>query len=473
VEAEAADAARDDADLANEIAQKRTEHQQKQQTESDGPSAKRKRRRRMVTEAEATGNHDGEVQRFRSETTLDESKAILGLDNNTYQELRQNFENICKAANIVKKTTAGPDQWAMAQQRLIRENSNIRVAYANRSTHPTYSPEDFDRALEAICTDVTKRLRFMLNRITLVDAKSILNLNPEQSREVRKDFFDLLKKQNFKNKVVEGSEVWEVLKRNWIRENQIMSNVMAKAENDPNGPRINKAIEVLCRDVMKRWRDEQYKLNPERLKLTQRLRGPGPAKSNSRKRSIPSQVSQPVAPTSLTSTNPLIRPRSGIPEIDPSLILAATSDPSYLTSPSNHQQANHGQYQQQIPASGVFNTTHEPPSQNFLSQPVPPSRVLPVYFRLSTRSPIQTGKRLWLSSLRLGTLEEIRTLAVQHHPGAVCTTVEGSVKDPVAGEVVYVIDDEDELAEYLEHASSAGGKITFLVSLQMYGHGGE
>lgn len=94
------------------------------QVASDERWAAKKRRRRTRTYAGIPADPPG-PPRFPSETTLDEAKIILGLPNDAYRALRDQFQKMCEEEGVIKKTIAGPDKWASIKNRIVRENEHL------------------------------------------------------------------------------------------------------------------------------------------------------------------------------------------------------------------------------------------------------------------------------------------------------------------------------------------------------------
>lgn len=134
-------------------------------------------------------------------------------------------------------------------------------------------------------------------------------------------------------------------------------------------------------------------------------------------------------------------------QIDPSLLLAAANDPSLM----DRNMGNHFAEQytdQQFAAQATF------PSS---------SLAIAVYFRLHPSSDIQTNNRLWVSTLGLVSVDEVRQLATSKFPGTVAIRVEGIIKQPNGHEMTLPVDQDDELEAYLSAIS--GGKPIFSVQL--------
>ena len=243
------------------------------QIESDERWAARKRRRRTRGWAGLPADPPG-PPRFPSETTLDESKAFLSLDNTLYRQARDQFQAICEHEHVLKKTDAGPEKWQKTKDRLISENPHLQHIFWNDQTHKV---EQKALALDVICTDVTKRMRTLERRMTIAEAKNVIAINPEESRQVRNAFYALLVADEFTSKLETGDEHWNELKSRWIADSPILQRILAPGASDPQHQVKVRAIEVLCRDVMKRLRDDQAKKDPSRRRQFAGGPGPGPA----------------------------------------------------------------------------------------------------------------------------------------------------------------------------------------------------
>jgi hypothetical protein len=62
---------------------------------------------------------------------------------------------------------------------------------------------------------------------------------------------------HFTSKLETGPEHWAEPKPQWIDETPLLKELLADGGNDPQHAHKLKALEVLCRDVMKRLRDAQ------------------------------------------------------------------------------------------------------------------------------------------------------------------------------------------------------------------------
>lgn len=464
---------------------------QQRQAESDEKWRTRKRRRRTRGWAGLPADAPGEPPRFPSETTIDEAKAYLNLDNDMYREVREQFLEICKEQEVVKKTVAGPEKWSEIVQQLIRENAHLSSAF-EQEPEALQTPDALFRpkgrralSLDVICMDVTKRLRTMETRMSLPEAKNILGLNPEHTRHVRYAFAAKLKDDNFTNKLEAGEEHWTELKQAWVNEQEHLTRTLAQGESDPQYAQKLRAIEVLARDVMKRQQQEKTAKNPkEKKKQVHQGPGPGPAPPvvlphpmmpQHRAKSMRQTTSTTNAPQTNYSAPPTSSAASDL-QIDPSLLLAA-SDAAFLPT-STYQSTQyryqaHDQSQQRQPpppsqAESAYPQYYPASSSN---NPMP----LPVYFRLHPHSSTPfPSKTVWLSILHTPSVEELSNLAMREHPGTAVHKLEGLITyrgGQDDREVVVEVGDDEELGAYLGHVrgegQAQGGKATFVVLLGM------
>ncbi|KAF2853577.1 hypothetical protein T440DRAFT_505873 [Plenodomus tracheiphilus IPT5] len=483
--------------------------QEQLQIESDEKWRTRKRRRRTRGWAGLPADAPGEPPRFPSETTIDEAKAYLGLNNDMYREVRERFLDICRENAVVKKTTAGPEKWAQIVQQLIRENVHLSSAFEQepevlQSNEALFRPKG-QRALslDVICMDVTKRLRVMEKSMSLPEAKNLLCLNPERTRYVRAAFAAKLIANNFTNKFEAGDELWTELRQAWVNESEYLTKALAQGEADPDYNRKLRAVEVLARDVMKRQQQERIAKDPTKKKQIHQGPGPGPAPPaltvtalTAQPRSRATQANTTTdTPQSSYTTIPTPPTPSDL-QIDPSLLLAA-SDAAFLptttydTSPYEyHTHTHHPQtriqqntpprptptshYQHYYPApsstQSISTTTTTTTNTNTTTLPMP----LPIYFRLHPHSTTpQPSKTVWLSILHSASLTELGNLAMREHRGTVVHKIEGVVTYRGGGgeenrEVVVEVGDDEELGAYLalvrgQGGQGQGGKAVFVV----------
>lgn len=469
---------------AEEVLRKQL-RQQQLQAESDEKWRTRKRRRRTRGWAGLPADAPGEPPRFPSETTIDEAKAYLCLDNDMYRELRERFIEICRAEEVVKKTIAGPEKWAQIVQQLIKENAHLAQIFQQEpevlQSHDALFRPKGQRALslDVICMDVTKRLRTLNTRMSLADAKNVLGLNPEQTRRVRSAFVEKLKGARFTNKLEAGEAQWTELKQAWVNDSEFLVRALAQGENDPDYARKLRALEVLARDVTKRQQQENAAKDPNKKKQAHQGPGPGPAPPvitphptvQSKKGKAHESVSHDEAAQTAYAGTPPLATASDL-QIDPSLLLAA-SDAAILPiseyqTPQHYQSSQYQPASQQPPHRPLDQYQQQYYSASSISMP------LPIYFRLHPHSstPLPT-KSVWLSILQAPSVAELQSLAMREHPGTIVHKLEGLITykgDQEGREAVIEITDNEELSAYLGHVKkgpqgATQEKATFVVLL--------
>ena len=433
--------------LSPEVIKKRKERYEKLQAESDERWAAKKRRRRTRGWAGLPADPPG-PPRFPSETTIDESKTYLSLDGNDYRQLRDHFQNVCEEAGVIKKTLAGPEKWQAVKDRLIQESSHLQQVFWTDSTNL----ETKNLALDVICTDVTKRMRTMERRMTIAEAKNILGVNPEESRHVRNAFYGTLKADHFTSKLEAGDEHWKELKEHWIKGSPLLQSILAAGESDPGYANKVKAMEVLCRDVMKRLRDDQTKRDPVKKDGA----NADSIDSSQKGEGVPSNKSQtPISSANnAAASNTMIGISNGISslaskalartpmivgdisdlQIDPSLLQAA-NDPSFAAADG-----------------GVANF--------LLDMSAAP---VPVYVRPHPKSQIHKATKMWLGSLHSRTVFELRQLLQAKWPDAAIVRIDGVDKDQNGQDIPYLVEEDEELDAYLTHVQDR--KATIVVML--------
>jgi len=473
--------------LSPEVMHKRQERLAKLQAESAERWATRKRRRRTRGWAGLPADPPG-PPRFPSETTIDESKAFLSLDSRLYRDIRARFQRICEEAGIIKKTIAGPERWEAAKDRLIQESSHLQSVFWGNDDNQ----EAKKLALDVVCSDVTKRMRTLERRMTIAEAKNALGVNPEESRQLRNAFYQTLKADHFTSKLEAGEEHWKELKASWINGSELLQNILAPGDADPQHQEKVKAMEVLCRDVMKRLRDDQTKRDPTRKKkFDSNYTAPEPSMQDATQ-SIPqfdaandtngfqpnhnlvqtashaqaqSQASQSQTPSRAgrqtrqpqqqpqppNQPHPQVMMDHGNMQIDPSLLLAAANDPSLMNRTMQNQFSEQQYADQQYTAQAA--QAAFPPSPSSIA----------VYFRIHPGSDFQPSSRLWVSTLSSISVDELRQLATAKYPGTVAIRVEGVMKQPNGNEMTLPVDQDDELEAYL--AAINGVKPIFSVQL--------
>ncbi|KAJ5681520.1 uncharacterized protein N7477_001460 [Penicillium maclennaniae] len=428
--------------LSPEVMAKRKERLDHLKSESAERWASRKRRRRTRGWAGLPADPPG-PPRFPSETTIDESKQYLNLDNNLYRQLRDHFQKICEEAGFIKKTIAGPERWQAAKDKLIHESPHLQQVFNSE-------PNQRDAkalALDVVCMDVTKRMRTLERRMTIAEAKNVLGVNPEESRQIRNAFYGTLKADHFTSKLEAGDEHWQELKAQWIRNSSLLQRILEPGVADPEHTNRLKALEVLCRDVMKRLRDDQTKRDPARKRSRPRAdsrnaTSNSPQVGNILGNGINNGIST-LASQALASA-PISASEIGDMQIDPSLLQAA-NDPSSFSANTQHGAGNAFEYMDPMLHTTLLHSL--------------------IYLQISPHSQIpEISTKNWAEKLATRSVEEIRQLTAAKYPYAVISKIEGVDKDEHENDSYFPIDEDHELDDYLSHVH--GRKALLLLTLQ-------
>ncbi|KAL8710156.1 MAG: hypothetical protein Q9220_005239 [cf. Caloplaca sp. 1 TL-2023] len=435
-------------ELSDEVLQKREAWHQRLQAESLERLEKRTRRRRTKVYAGLPPDPPA-PPRFPSETTLEEAKGILQLDKPMYNSLRMKFEEICIQHNVVKKTEAGHDKWQGVKHQLIDEYPPIQPFF---QVPDEQQLNNHYLALEMICNDVTKKLRTMKSKVTIADAKNVLGLNPEQGREIKAAFLQILKKDHFTSKLESGPEHWQELKRQWIDGLPVLQSVLAPGEADPLHSQKVKATEHLCRDVMKRHRDGQTR--------AEKMRKPSDVVDQNHVREAVTTsrpIPPPVSPYQAHPNAPAVQDYNGISTLASQALASA---PLPISPPlATRQQQSRPEYNSQIDPtllSAAANLPYQPPPQH--------EAPIPVYFRLAPDSEVKPPPLVWVETLTAPSLSALHQVAVSNRPytNLRIDRVEGLIKTE-GSETKLTIGDDDELMAYLNHVKKE--TPTFIVHL--------
>lgn len=478
-------------ELAPEVQAKRQARLAKLEAESAQRYQQRTRRRRTKEWAGLPADPPG-PPRFPSETTIEESKVLLRLDDDTYRRLRDQFQRICEDHNVVKKTQAGPEQWQAIKDQLVRENPHLpSVFYVGDGANLVQQ----NLALDVICSDVTKRIRTLKTRVTIAEAKNEMGVDPEEARQLRAAFYNILVADHFTSKLEAGEDHWKELKEKWIAESPLLQRILGHGDASPDHTAKVKAAEVLCRDVMKRLRDDQTKKDPSRRKRLKTTTNIGPSIQNGMSNGVDNSMddvmnnnhgitngiatlaSQALA-SAHSAASPPLQHQDYDGQIDPTLLFAASAPPIEMT---HHPDQTHRTYDLSN-GHDLSHHAHELTHQlsHHAQFPLQPPHSLshptPIYFRLSPLSPLHAPPTLWLDTLPAPpTIRALHALAgskhAAAHPGVEVRVVkiEGVVKvgGVEGGEVKWTIEEEDELVGYLAHLG--GEKATFVVGLGVGG----
>ncbi|KAL1958965.1 hypothetical protein VTO42DRAFT_3518 [Malbranchea cinnamomea] len=436
-------------ELTPEVIARRKERLEKLQAESREKWATRKRRRRTRGWAGLPADPPG-PPRFPSETTIDEAKQYLRLDNDTYREIRDHFQRICEEGGFLKKTVAGEEKWQAAKDRLVSECPHLQAVMWGNAVQL----KEKALALDVLCTDVTKRMRTQERRMTIAEAKNALGINPEESRQIRYAFYNILKADHFTSKLEAGEEHWNELKQRWIKGSELLQRILAAGEADPQHALKLRAVEVLCRDVMKRLRDDQAKRDPARKRsgqITTKKNKTYPTPSSAAFRNgISNLASQALARA------PMVASDIGDMQIDPSLLQAAANDPAF----GLHQVAPATTNAATAPSGTnsygyVDPMLHHPNSA--LSGPIP------IYLRIRPDSPVYHNSKMWLDKLSTRTVSELKQLVLNKFKHAVVARIDGIEKAEDGQELLFLIEEDDQLDAYLTHMQGRQASFTFLI----------
>ncbi|KAJ5096265.1 hypothetical protein NUU61_005621 [Penicillium alfredii] len=426
--------------LSPEVLAKRKERLERLKTESAERWASRKRRRRTRGWAGLPADPPG-PPRFPSETTIDESKHYLNLDNAMYRQIRDHFQKICEDSGFIKKTAAGPERWQAAKDRLIQESPHLQQVF-----HIEPNQRDAKAlALDVVCTDVTKRMRTLERRMTIAEAKNALGINPEESRHIRNAFYDTLKADHFTSKLEAGDEHWKELKEQWVANTALLQQILAPGPADPDHTTKVKALEVLCRDVMKRLRDDQTKRDPSRKRSvteseSQNSVPANPVIGNVLDNGISNGIST-LASQALASA-PITASEIGDMQIDPSLLQAA-NDPSFSAN-TQHDGGNAFQYVDPMLQPTLLHT--------------------PVHLQICPQDPQGPAVKTWLEKLATRTVEELRQSVAARYPYSIIIKIEGIDRDEHGNELSFSIDEDHELDSYLAHVHGRKALIVLTLS---------
>ncbi|GAB0131875.1 hypothetical protein EsDP_00000330 [Epichloe bromicola] len=474
--------------------------------------SKRQQRRK----ASGAAGQDGGIVRFPSETTLDNARIMLDLTMPTYRALRSHFTQICEAEGIIKKTDAGVVKWDAAKEKLIRQMPELQRAVWSVQE----KIESRQVALEVICTDVTKRMRILEARMTLAQAKNLLGINPEQFREMRSAFYQVLGEAGLTRKSNATTQQWQNLKRDWGRKSPKLRQILPNMDQEQG-----RALEVLAKDILKRQRDGRRRNEPKPQQQQPDLE-PEPQSQNQ----SPEPSSPPEIPPVTKRRNKVPRmslrrsPRKNSVDMEETLTgsnfdtmseVSHTSQiafspgnstmgaqvPKSLQSQTSGASSGASSSQNGLPhpsrvlssssmvasmplesqmgSSLLLGSNGQAPFMNqslVQSQFTPAATPTPVYhrvqsvstacaifMRLHPSSSFLSGSHLWIATLTSDSVQELRQIAAEKFPGTMCIRIEGVLKDGKGGELPLPIEQDQELSAYIAHLH--GAAPTFNVQL--------
>lgn len=455
-------------EISPEVVAKRNLHQQKLRADSDERLQNRSRRVRTVGWA-GMGPDPPMAPRFPSEMTISQSKEQLGLSKESYTFMRNEFQTMCEVEGLTKKTLAGAEKWQAIKDDLVARCSFLPdVIKVDSGDAADEGLKKRRMALDIICSDVTKKIRTARNRVTIPDAKSAMGINPAQGSEIRKQFYQILLADHFTSKIEAGPQHWNELKEKLITGSTILKEILVSdgsttAEDDLNQKK--KALEVLCRDVMKRLRDDQTKQakglrsnsrssqsadsafvtnggpSPDNQLSLRHKPSPGIEPSPGNEQTFPEQLINHAYP--FETEYDTIKSQSQ-ENTSPSLI--EISQPSYSDMEIDPTLINMGSTGEQ--AVSTYNP-HHPIHAN---QPHPAALGINAWFRISDTSPQRLRPRIWLSVIpNPATIDGIHAITLSHYANLGVQIVKIEAHTRYLNSMT--IDRDDELAVFLQNAN--------------------
>lgn len=440
-------------------------------------SSPTRKRRRQVDNGCLAG---APSSRFPSETTLAESKGLLGLDNDTYKYVRMRFQQICEEAGLEGKTSAGQAAWNGAKALLVQQ-----VPYL-RSMMPNEGVKAHSLALDVICADVTKRMRSQnaaaatgaTRKMTLADVRNMLGVNPDEARMMREALQNLLP-ERYKISTL-NDDGWDELRRRWKETCPVLRRVL---EGEEQRELRIKAVEMLARDVVKRYKDHVAKLQDKQTRVDHEYEREHEPQQQQQQLELQLQPRStlPPAPSDdevivdehvwniiynngrliedeLVNNIPLTNMHGmGMSSLEHGNHIAPPLDHHSLLLAASTQTFLDQQYMQQV-------YSHQAQHRH---------GAIAIYLQPHHASTVMVDSNLWIGTLASPTLDDVRASAVEKYPGAVCLFVEGVVKDNRNGlsnvsglsQVPLPIGSDQELDAYLQHVHELGVAPTFSVQL--------
>lgn len=448
-------------EISPEIIAKRNQQFEKLQADSAERLKNRTRRVRTIGWA-GLGPDPPMDPRFPSEMTLSQSKEQLSLNKDDYNFMRSNFQTLCEMEGVIKKTLAGAGKWQALKDRLIAQCPFLQaVLYVDGADDKTNEGmKKRQMALDIICSDVTKRIRTARNRVTIPDAKSVMGINPTQGSEIRKQFYQILLADHFTSKIEAGPGHWNELKQKLIDGSSVLREVLYGSASDETAKNQKmKALEVLCRDVMKRLRDDQTR----KAKMLRANSGPA-----SDEQSTHNQLSLENEPAmgEISFSEPLIN-NGHI--VDTGLGTLTSQTQSNAPTTSNMLPQPHLNYPMDIDPSLMeisgshpaltYNPHH---SLEGSRPPEPPDNGpgLSAWFRISDTSPERLQTRVWMGRITDAlTVNAIHAIAHSRFANAGVQIVKIEAHTRCLNSMT--IDRDDELAVFLQNANGETPTFTF------------
>lgn len=443
--------------------------------------------------------------RFPSELTLEESRTLLNLDKTEHAELKKTFQNICETHGVQRKSGNAPGLWQFAKEELINASPKLQAVFRTPQA-ANFEPNKEPMALDVICMDVTKRIRQAGQAMSIMDAKNVLGLTPDETRDIRAAFQNILVESYFTKKLDVGKDHWNSLKRKWLeRSPRLQREFQTEDTSDERGQKL-RALEAIALDVSKRKRDTDAGRDPnaankrkaaekktddstpKKARTTRERETPAKTRSSkftesptknppwtSSDSSRSGHVEEAHLPSHAKASEPVIdhhhlHELAAAAQIDPDLLRAAsltsTMEPSTWTAPQPPSMSSHSQPQQSVPPNvPAVHDYRSQLSEASLAQSSA-TAATPIYIRPSPASLERYPglPKVWLDRLTsptaVGKLYELVSRKIG--PQARVDKIEGLVegKDERWG-----IDDDDEAEGFVNFAKGEGGKVVFAVEI--------
>ncbi len=448
-------------EISPEVIAKRNQQFEKLQADSAERLKNRTRRVRTIGWA-GLGPDPPMDPRFPSEMTLSQSKEQLSLNKEDYNFMRSNFQTLCEVEGVIKKTLAGAGKWQALKDQLVALCPFLQTVLYVEGADDRGNERMKKRhmALDIICSDVTKRIRTARNRVTIPDAKSVMGINPAQGSEIRKQFYQILLADHFTSKIEAGPGHWNELKEKLIAGSSVLREILysdGSATHETARNHKMRALEVLCRDVMKRLRDDQTR-KAKMLRATSGNTSDGQSANN--------QLSLNNEPTvgEMSFSEQLINNRhtvdNGLGTVTPQAQSGAHLTANMMTQP-------HLDYGDIDIDPSLMEISGDHPVLTFNphhtiqeTRPPEPGLGISAWFRISDTSPDRLRPRVWMhkipNPLTVNAVHEI-ALARFANAGVQIVKIEAHTRCLNS----MTIDRDDELAVFFQNADGETPTFTF------------
>lgn len=453
---------------------------------------------------------DGRPSRFPSELTIDEAREALGLNGEQNKAVGSLFKEIFEreASGLTKKTEIGHEKWQSMKAQLVTQNPHLRQVMRG-------SADELDtksQALDIICSYVGKRLRMTRGLMGLPEARVILGMDPQEARRSREQLFQIFVDKNFAKKADLAPGEWDEINRLWAERCGKVKAALAVEPSDPKYEKTTRALKLITKNVTNRFQanvrnttKENDVSETEESRLPAVMPSPWPALPDHGEgeqvgESLPSD--EEAGNWGSDSLPDTFETNDTAPDVTSDTFVAQTR----LDGPQTRQRmalrssgvGTQGFVQSQVhfiepvsaprPTGPSMNSqTMGPATHDFgarfsgqyyaqqnLVHPLPVNqqhhghaahnKAMAAFVRLNPASTLMSnGPNLWVATMQRASVAEVHRIASQRYPGAQCSLIEGIVKDSSGTELPLRINQDNELAAYLEHLE--GTAPTFCLML--------